>query len=669
MPLIVESACQVRERYAPSSARANLAYAFILASTIFILTGSFQLTVSVLSKEDSLIATKSYVLSVALPLQLFGENLITSECPKDVVDGELLSCKATVPSGTDLRAILSFGRSLHVGTYSFADTEISYIGSSWDESTPKASGHHSQNYVKVLTTVQDTEALLIAADVETELPNTELQFVVMQTNTNEEKCKEQHSSVTRGVSCTHPGRYSFAKRACVGEPSEPDLQIPSDHTHESFSSSFPSVGSQRVYFDEPILLKKGDILGVSVIKGRIAATVNDENPDCVLSVDSTLCSNQGIEARARFMVLGSSKVMVKALTPPDVTEDITVEWHFENDLGTAQVEGTLEYLQPVENIEITGEDTPLVSEGQEYRVNFTGHADSIHWSFGDGEELKTDGCSTNVTKAWWWPGTYNLTVTVSNRISTMEFTMTIRVGLLPAIDFYVWTYEVPRGELAVLGFENGLVNKDGVFSSQRDDFMVCYVSSSITGHTSINMTSASGPNIWVPTSNLYDQYIKFYYQELSYISGIKTAGHPELEQWVEEFKLYYHIRWGIWKPLLKLDGSDLRCSVVGCIAFSSTFSPLSVFSWQGYLLCMVPLSVFGGRAGVVYVEFVFVAALRYEFRAFVQEGLFVCIDDAEFFCETELASLRLVAVGFCSAGDRPIDEEWLVVLLQLPDLL
>lgn len=180
---------------------------------------------------------------------------------------------------------------------------------------------------------------------------------VMRTNTNEEKCKEQHSSVTRGVSCTHPGRYSFAKRACVGEPSEPDLQIPSDHTHESFSSSFPSVGSQRVYFDEPILLKKGDILGVSVIKGRIAATVNDENPDCVLSVDSTLCSNQGIEARARFMVLGSSKVMVKALTPPDVTEDITVEWHFENDLGTAQVEGTLEYLQPVENIEITGEDT------------------------------------------------------------------------------------------------------------------------------------------------------------------------------------------------------------------------------------------------------------------------------------------------------------------------
>ncbi|XP_071814843.1 polycystin family receptor for egg jelly-like isoform X3 [Apostichopus japonicus] len=378
----------------------------------------------------------------------------------------------------------------------------------------------------------------------------------MRTNTNEEKCKEQHSSVTRGVSCMHPGRYSFAKRACVGEPSEPDLQIPSDHTHESFSSSFPSVGSQRVYFDEPILLKKGDILGVSVIKGRIAATVNDENPDCVLSVDSTLCSNQGIEARARFMVLGSSKVMVKALTPPDVTEDITVEWHFENDLGTAQVEGTLEYLQPVENIEITGEDTPLVSEGQEYRVNFTGHADSIHWSFGDGEELKTDGCSTNVTKAWWWPGTYNLTVTVSNRISTMEFTKTIRVGLLPAIDFYVWTYEVPRGELAVLGFENGLVNKDGVFSSQRDEFMVCYVSSSITGHTSINMTSASGPNIWVPTSNLYDQYIKFYYQELSYISGIKTAGHPELEQWVEEFKLYYHIRWGIWKPLLKLDGSD-----------------------------------------------------------------------------------------------------------------
>lgn len=62
------------------------------------------------------------------------------------------------------------------------DTEISYIGSSWDESTPKASGHHSQNYVKVLTTVQDTEALLIAADVETELPNTELQFVVRFSN-------------------------------------------------------------------------------------------------------------------------------------------------------------------------------------------------------------------------------------------------------------------------------------------------------------------------------------------------------------------------------------------------------------------------------------------------------------------------------------------------------
>lgn len=45
--------------------------------------------------------------------------------------------------------------------------------------------------------------------------------------------------------------------------------------------------------------------------------------------------------------------------------------------------------------------------------------------------------------------------------------MTIRVGLLPAIDFYVWTYEVPRGELAVLGFENGLGKKCYVFELAR----------------------------------------------------------------------------------------------------------------------------------------------------------------------------------------------------------
>lgn len=44
---------------------------------------------------------------------------------------------------------------------------------------------------------------------------------------------------------------------------------------------------------------------------------------------------------------------------------------------------------------------------------------------------------------------------------------------------------------------------------------------------------------------------------------------------MEEFKLYYHIRWGIWKPLLKLDGSDVSpsfihreldgCDVMECI--------------------------------------------------------------------------------------------------------
>lgn len=34
--------------------------------------------------------------------------------------------------------------------------------------------------------------------------------------------------------------------------------------------------------------------------------------------------------------------------------------------------------------------------------------------------------------------------------------MAVRAGLLPYIDFHVWTYEVPRGEVAVLEFENGL---------------------------------------------------------------------------------------------------------------------------------------------------------------------------------------------------------------------
>ncbi|PIK45948.1 hypothetical protein BSL78_17156 [Apostichopus japonicus] len=95
-------------------------------------------------------------------------------------------------------------------------------------------------------------------------------------------------------------------------------------------------------------------------------------------------------------------------------------------------------------------------------------------------------------------------------------------------------------------------------------------------------------------------------------------------------------------------------------SLSSVFAPLPVSSWEGYLLCMVSLSVFGGLAGVVYVQLVFVAALRYGFRAFVQEGLFVCVDDGEFFCQTEVASLRLVVAGFSSAGDRPIEGDGLL---------
>ncbi|PIK41887.1 hypothetical protein BSL78_21261 [Apostichopus japonicus] len=93
-------------------------------------------------------------------------------------------------------------------------------------------------------------------------------------------------------------------------------------------------------------------------------------------------------------------------------------------------------------------------------------------------------------------------------------------------------------------------------------------------------------------------------------------------------------------------------SVVGVFCLPSVLA-LSV--------CVVLLTVFGGWTGVVYVELVFVATLRYELWAFVQESPFVCVDNDEFFSETEVAPLRLVAVGFGSAGDRPIDSEWLVV--------
>ncbi|PIK61152.1 putative alpha-1,3-mannosyl-glycoprotein 2-beta-N-acetylglucosaminyltransferase [Apostichopus japonicus] len=122
-------------------------------------------------------------------------------------------------------------------------------------------------------------------------------------------------------------------------------------------------------------------------------------------------------------------------------------------------------------------------------------------------------------------------------------------------------------------------------------------------------------------------------------------------------------------------------SVCGFVRLSSVFG-CGVFSFASDLLlgflpsfgarslvCVVLLTVFGGWTGVVYVELVFVATLRYELWAFVQEGPFVCVDNDEFFSETEVAPLRLVAVGFGSAGDRPIDSEWLVVLFQLPDVL
>lgn len=61
-----------------------------------------------------------------------------------------------------------------------------------------------------------------------------------------------------------------------------------------------------------------------------------------------------------------------------------------------------------------------MSEIQGYEVTFDGTADFIHWSFGDGDEIEGAGCLVAVNKTWWFPGSYNMVVTVSNKLSSVS---------------------------------------------------------------------------------------------------------------------------------------------------------------------------------------------------------------------------------------------------------
>lgn len=62
------------------------------------------------------------------------------------------------------------------------------------------------------------------------------------------------------------------------------------------------------------------------------------------------------------------------------------------------------------------------------------------------------------------------------------------------------------------------------------------------------MTSASGSTVWKPTTNEWNQYIKFFFSELSYISGVKTAvsvisiGHSIFQYMISPCR--YGMRWG-----------------------------------------------------------------------------------------------------------------------------
>lgn len=50
----------------------------------------------------------------------------------------------------------------------------------------------------------------------------------------------------------------------------------------------------------------------------------------------------------------------------------------------------------------------------------------------------------------------------------------------------------------------------------------CYVSTSVDGSTTIEMKSIDDGVVWVPTTNLWGQYIKFFFDEEVYLSAVLT---------------------------------------------------------------------------------------------------------------------------------------------------
>lgn len=70
-------------------------------------------------------------------------------------------------------------------------------------------------------------------------------------------------------------------------------------------------------------------------------------------------------------------------------------------------------------------------------MTFEGNADTIVWSFGDGEEVQTSKCELNITKRWWHVGDFNLTVTVSNKVSSVKFIVSLKYLLKFVLKCYI----------------------------------------------------------------------------------------------------------------------------------------------------------------------------------------------------------------------------------------
>lgn len=125
----------------------------------------------------------------------------------------------------------------------------------------------------------------------------------------------------------------------------------------TYPQTFASSGTHRVFFNEPVWLNKGDVLGVQIFEGAIAKVASSQTPDCVLPSGSTTCVYNGVEVCVGFTTLRSSRVMVQKTRPPWLDQQaMSTVWSFFSDLDVVNAEDTFEYMPPISNVNVTGED-------------------------------------------------------------------------------------------------------------------------------------------------------------------------------------------------------------------------------------------------------------------------------------------------------------------------